>query len=113
MWFSESVIGILSAWLDIGVGIFGGIYGTLAGIFLPKRKFKTLILSLNIFAVIAGMVLIGVGLYALLSDKPYHIWFLFVRIGAILVVIFTPLFFVLRNIRRESELNKMVIKDID
>jgi hypothetical protein len=103
---------MLSVWLDRGVGVFGAIYGILAGVFGARGKLKTLILSMNIVSVILGMVLLSVGLYALLSGKPDHIWFLFVRIGVILVCIFLPLFFVARNMYRVFELDKMNLKDL-
>ncbi|MBS3948143.1 MAG: hypothetical protein KGZ57_07595, partial [Dethiobacter sp.] len=110
--FSESVIGILSIWLDRGVGIWGAVYGILAGVFGARGKLKTLLLSMNIASVILGMVMLGVGLYAFLSGQPDHIWFLFVRMGAILVCVFFPLFFVARAIYRMFELNKMKLKDL-
>lgn len=112
MLFSESVIDILSIWLDRGVGILGAVYGILAGVFVARGKLKTLILSMNIVSVILGIVLLGVGLFAFLSGQPDQIWFLFVRIGAILVSIFFPLFFVARTIYRMFELDKMKLKDL-
>jgi len=110
--FSESVIGILSVWLDRGVGILGAVYGILVGVFGAKGKLKTLILPMIIVSVILGMVLLMMGLYAFLSGRPDHVWLLFVRIGGILVGIFFPQFFVARNIYRMFELDKMKLKDL-
>jgi len=113
MWFSENSSNLLGAFLGAAVGILSGCFGAFIGIFVPKGKFKRLVLSVFIFFIISGIIFLLVGIYALLSGQPFHVWIWFILIGVILSFGDIPLWFIVRNKYKMLELNKMIIKDVD
>lgn len=112
MWFSESLGHALAAWLGAGVGLSGGVMGILVGRFAPKGQLKHLVLCLIAFFLTAGALSLGVGLYALLAGQPFHVWYPFVLIGAILTGVYAPNWSGVKSTYRKAELNKMALKDL-
>jgi len=113
MWFSENSSNLLGTFLGAGLGILSGFFGAFIGIFVPKGKFKRLVLSVFVFFIISGIVSLAVSLYALLSGQPVHVWIWFMLIGVILSFGDIPLWFIVRNKYKMLELNKVIIKDVD
>lgn len=111
IWFSESTSNIVGAIMGSGFGVLLGLLGAFAGIYGSKGKLKRLILSSAIILLFIGAIILLIGLIALLSKQPYHVWYPFVLVGGIVVFVQLPSYSFIRKRFLQIELKKMEIKD--
>ena len=91
-WFENW--GLVGALLGGGVGLLGGVYGTMVGICAPRGKAKGLVYGLHWFSLLLGLAVLAAGVTALIGGQPYGVWYPLLFSGAIvtfLIIIFTPL----------------------
>ena len=91
-WFEN--VGQIGGLLGGGIGVLGGIYGTVVGICAPRGKAKRLVFGLHWFALLLGLGLLGGGITALVTGQPYGVWYALLLPGAlltVLMIIFTPM----------------------
>ncbi len=89
------------AWIPgTALGVFGGLWGALAGINAPRGKAKALVLG-GWFALLGiSAVLLVAGIAAYASGQPYGVWYglgLAGLIGALVIGLNTPM--ILRRYR--------------
>ncbi len=82
-WFSEDVAILIGAYGGAGVGVFGGLIGTLCGLLVPRGKARGLVLGLLMFQGVLGALLLVTGLVALLMEQPYAIWYSMLLLGGL------------------------------
>jgi len=70
-----------------GGGTLAGILGALTGWLAPKGRAKPLILSGYVFFIAVGVILLFVGLWALVAQQPYGIWYPFLLCGIIFTTV--------------------------
>jgi hypothetical protein len=71
-WFNPNMY----AWIPGALlGVFGGIFGAVAGTFAPKGKFKKTVIALLICMIAASLILLCLGIIALLAKQPYGVWY--------------------------------------
>ena len=112
MWFEP----YMSGWIG---GIGGATIGTLASVweimahkFASKTKYKKFIFVFFMAFVVTGVISLCVGIFALVTGQPYHVWYLFLFLGIFVPPIMTSRYMSVRKIYRQSELNKMNIDDL-
>ena len=91
-WFEDW--GLVGTLLGVGVGLLGGVYGTVVGICPPRGKAKGLVYGLHWFSLFLGLAVLTAGVTALIRGQPYGVWYPLLFSGAIvtfLIIIFTPL----------------------
>ena len=94
------------------LGIWGGcIVGGMTW-FYVKKGWKTFTYSLYIFTILVGLFILGIGLVALLTRQPYHVWFLFVLSGAITAAVVGGIFPVIPKRFAQREQQIMAIEDL-
>jgi H+/Cl- antiporter ClcA len=107
-WFDPIRFGVLYGGIGGGIlGSLGGILGAAAGNLAPKGKGRTFILGAFTLLMWVGMAHLLVGIYALIAQQPYGIWFPLVLVGAVLTVVIGALRPVVRKRYEEAELRKM------
>ena len=112
MWFSSQISGLVG-------GIGGALYGCLVGgggafvgIFAGKGKFKKFILTYLFIIMAVSAILLCVGIFALATGQPYHVWYPFMFIGG-MGAIQLPIFYIMtRKFYIKAELKKMNIDDL-
>ena len=104
--------GILGGILGGTMGTLGAIIGTLAGLFVPKGKYKKLVLGVDIFDFALSLILLLIGIIAYLSGQPRGVWFWLCYTGIICAVGSGIGFLVLRNEYRKAELRKSMAEDL-
>ena len=62
----------------------GAAIGCMAAIWVPKGKHKGVVLGLMGSLAAAGLLLVLIGVAALASSQPYHVWYPMLLCGAIL-----------------------------
>src|SRR5205823_5737012 len=65
----------VGGFLGGGLGGLCGIWGAIAGTLAPKGKAKSFVLGMGLTLIAIGVILLGIGLYALLDSQPYGIWY--------------------------------------
>jgi NO-binding membrane sensor protein with MHYT domain len=106
-WWNEQQAALIGAIGGSAFGIFGAVFGTVAGIFAPRGRLKRTVYAMTGVLVgvgICGLVFAGV---ALASGQPYAVWYPLVLVGgisAVLGCVFTPL---VRIRYREAENRRM------
>jgi hypothetical protein len=112
MWFNELTGIYLGAFGGAAIGVLGGAWGTMAGIFASKGKLKRLVLTFALALIITGAISLCTGITALITRQPYHVWYPFALIGGILTAVLIPNYFIIKNIYKKSEMKKMNIEDL-
>lgn len=112
-WFDPVTFG---AWFGAIVGGGGGalcgIWGALCGILSPRGKGRKVILGGMFMFVIIGLILSGVGLFALLSGQPYGIWYPILMAGLMFAIIPGVLIPVIRKNYQEAENRRIAAESI-
>ena len=110
-WFDQQSAGTIGGILGTTIGIYGGLVGCLANYCITRNK-KKLLYTLFITGFSAGVVLALVGLAALLTKQPYHVWYVFLLPGVIVTILFPAMIPVIRNRFTQNELRQMFAKDL-
>ncbi|HBH28621.1 MAG: hypothetical protein N839_0002375 [Desulfofustis sp. PB-SRB1] len=109
-WFDANIYGWIPGTL-LGV-IGGGIGGPLIGICAGRGKLKGLVLGF-VFTILATCaILLGAGLYALVSGQPYGVWYGLGFAGLLGLIIFGGLTPIILSRYREAELRKSLAEDL-
>ena len=118
MWFDSSTAGLVGGMGGLVGGMGGllggliGCYGAMAGIFGRKGKFKKIILASGFGFIVLGVILLCVGLFALVTGQPYHVWYPFTLLGGLFTLILIPNYIVLKKVYTQAELKKMNVDDL-
>ena len=94
-WFDNP--GMVGGIAGGGIGLLGGIYGTVVGICAPKGKAKALVFTMHWCSLLLGVLLLIGGITALVSGQPKGDWYPLILLGSILTLlmaVFTPMIFV-------------------
>ena len=107
-WFDPNTFG---AWFGAIVGGGGGTLigclGGLVGYLAPRGKGRRFVLATMVSIVVVGLVMLGVGLFALLSGQPYGIWYPLVLCGGLFAIIDGSLIPMVRRRYSEAEHRRM------
>lgn len=77
----------LSGWIGGGVGTIFGLWGGLLGLLAQSGKGRAFVTASVLFNIIIGAISLLVGIVALTTGQPYHIWYPFSLIGLLLPII--------------------------
>jgi hypothetical protein len=110
-WFSGATSGMIGGTVGSTVGWFGAFIGCLCGYCVPRGKGRKFIMGLFLFAAIIGLLLLSFGIVAMTLGQPWHVWYPFILMGGIMLFVFVPLMFVIRNEYAKVELRKMMAMD--
>jgi len=102
-WFSPEFGNNLGAYAGSGIGILGGIVGSLCGVLVPKGKGKHILLPLMLAFAVLGVLLLLTGIVAMVLSQPFNVYFTFLLIGFILATVFGTLTPVMRKLYRVAE----------
>ncbi len=104
-WFDSETAGLIGGIAGGAVGVlFGGVGGPLAGYFVPRGTYKSLVLGYYIAWGVLGVIAAIIGLVAVFSDQPYHVYFPFLLLGGLctmLSALLTPV--IAKQYRRSEE----------
>lgn len=89
------------------LGVLGGCLGAAAGVLAPRGKQRGLVMGSMAALVIAGMVVLVIGLVALMQKQPYHVWYPLVLCGGLLTLVLGPLTPVINLRYRQAEARRM------
>ena len=108
-WFDANLWG----WLPgTAVGVAGGVWGSLVGIFAPRGRGKALIWASYWLLLATGIVLTSVSVYAIACGQPYGVWYALLLPGVLIVLVLGPLGFVGRKAYRQAEERRIRSEDI-
>jgi len=83
-WWDEQTAGWLGGIVGGSIGLLGAIYGFSAGLGYALR----FLLSLSLVMAIVGVIVFFVGIGAVFSGQPYHVYFLPLQIGGVMACVF-------------------------
>ncbi len=88
-WFDPNEFGTWFGAIGGGVGgTLAGLLGAAIGTLLPMGKGRGFILAAMALFLILGIVMLGVGVYALIEGQPYGIWYGLVLLGGMFTFLF-------------------------
>jgi hypothetical protein len=103
-------------WLGSGVGVFGGVWGSVLGVagglLIPKGKGKGFVFGMLFFGLAVGVGMLATGLVALVSGQPYGVWYPMLLGGFPQTLLAGIFVFVARHRYRQVELRKMQAEEI-
>ena len=103
MWFDARTAGFIGGIAGSVIGIYGGVLGTVAGLGARKGKFKKFVLASFVALIILGAVSLCAGIVAFAMRQPYHVWYPFTLLGAILVAVLLPNYLMIRKVYARAE----------
>lgn len=107
-WFDPNTFG---AWFGAiaggGGGTLVGCFGGLIGYLAPRGKGRRFVLSTMAVIVVLGMVVLGIGAFAMVSGQPYGIWYPLVLCGGLFAIIVGCLFPAVRRRFEQAERRRM------
>ena len=106
-WWSAYTGNLIGAIGGSAIGVLGGTLGTLAGVLAPRGKGRRPVIASFVTFNALGLVLLGTGLFALLSGQPYHVWYPLVLCGGILSLVLSTLLPGLRARYRQAEARRL------
>ena len=112
VWFDNRTAGFYGGLAGSAVGLYGALFGCLAGFLVPRGKGRGLLTSMTVFGFAVGVALLLMGLVALFSGQPYHVWYGFTLIGGILVIVLPGCFLSIRKQYEQFEQRRMQALDM-
>jgi len=102
-WFDNSSAGLVGGIGGAAVGVLAGGYGALSGVLAPRGIGRRAMLTAHVLMIVLAVCSLAVGIYALATDQPYHVWYPFVLLGFIPTVVLGVLLPVVRKRYDEAE----------
>lgn len=99
--------GLIGGMLGAAVGVWGGLLGTVGGICAPRGAAKGLVISLFALQIAGGLVLIGLGIGAFVSDAPWMVGYSFLLPGGLAALLGIMLLPVVLARYRQAELRRI------
>lgn len=107
-WFDEQTAGMVGGAIGAGIGtVFGGIGGGVGGPLAAMGRGKAFVLGMFYFALVFGLCLAGVGVYAAAVGQPLWVWVCFVLPGVLTLAVMGPLLPVVKARYREAEQRRL------
>jgi len=113
MWFSQQTANLVGAIMGSAVGVVGGTCGSLNMIFARKGKYWTFIKTNVTVWISLGVVSLCVGIFALITGQPYHVWYPFALVGFLLVIVIPANYVNAKKIYAAAELKKMSVDELE
>lgn len=107
-WFPPQYAWILGA----GVGVMGGVLGTLMGVCGPAGKAKSLVFGLYWGSLLISVACLLTGIAALIAGQPYGVWYGLTLAGFIGSLVLGLNYFTLVNVYRQAEQRKMAAQNL-
>jgi hypothetical protein len=90
-----------------GLGMLGGLLGTLVGVCAPRGVGRQAIVAFHVGLLVFGAALLAAGLTALAVGQPYHVWYPLVLGGGLMTPLLGVLLPVVRGAYRQAERRKL------
>jgi len=113
MWWTQSAYAVINVILVLGAGACYWIWAAPAMIWSRKGKHKKLILRSNLILTSIGAIILCVGIVALVTGQPFHVWFSPTASGFISLTCMVPMYFFIKKMYTKAELNKMSVDDLE
>ena len=111
-WFDGGTAGFYGGLAGGAVGIYGALFGCLAGFLVPRGKGRSLLIAMAALGFAVGIVSLLVGIFAVFSGQPYHVWYGFTLIGGLLVFILPVAFSTIGKQYEQFEQRRMQALDM-
>lgn len=107
-WFPPQYAWIFGA----GVGVMGGVLGTMMGVCGPAGKAKPLVFALYWGSLLISVACLLTGIAALIAGQPYGVWYGLTLAGFIGSMVLGLNYFTLVNVYRQAEQRKMAAQNL-
>ena len=112
MWFDAATGNMLGGILGASMGVICGLWGTIAGKYASKGKFRQSVSYSAKLIIAVGILLSLAGGIAIIADQPRHVWSPFLLCGIIPLVVMLSVYSNIKRAYAASELKKMYIDDM-
>jgi hypothetical protein len=106
-------------WSDRNGGLIGGVAGSvlgltgaILGVFIGRRKHRSLVLAGTAVLTVGGLVVLTAGLWALASSQPYAVWYPLLLGGGLSMIVFGGTRRLARHAYTDAELRRMRAADL-
>lgn len=111
-WWTDTQAGLIGGIAGGGLGAFGGILGTICGIFAPRGKCKALVYGLAASMIGIGVISLIAGLVALILHQPYGVWYPLLLIGVVGTAVVGGLIPVIRRRYQEADKRRLEAEEL-
>jgi len=103
---------LLVVFLVVAAGIWGALFGCLAGSLVPRGKGRKLLTRMCIISIAVGIISLSFGILALCLGQSYYVWLPFTLFGIIFVFVFSCCFPAIKKQYEQFEQRKMQALDV-
>lgn len=111
-WWTDAQAGLIGGIAGGGLGVLGGVFGTICGICAPRGKCKTLVYGLAAFMIGGGIVSLIAGIVALILHQPYGVWYPLLLIGVVGTAVVGGLMPVIRRRYQEADKRRLEAEEL-
>ncbi|MBI2808590.1 MAG: hypothetical protein HYX68_26680 [Planctomycetes bacterium] len=106
-WWSEQAAGWLGGIVGGSLGLLGAAFGICAGLGVARRVVQFSALA----GALVGVIILLIGVGALASGQPYHVYYPALLIGGIMAFVFGLNYPIIKRRNEQMELQKMTAMD--
>ncbi len=106
-WWSQQTGILIGSLGGAGVGVIGGLYGSLVGVFAPRGRLRGPLLGFHLALIVCGAIALIAGIVAVLMGQPYHVFYPLLLGGGIDTLVMGALYPVVRLRYRQAESRRM------
>ena len=99
-------------WGGAAMGVICGCIGAAAGYLAPRGKAKAFVFASFAVMIALGVVCLVVGLFALSTGQPWHVWYPLLLIGVIDCIVVPIQIPALRTRYRQAELRRLEAEEL-
>jgi len=108
-WFDPNRYG----WIfGAGLGMVGGLLGSLGGTLAPRGKAKPLVMGLFGLSLVACALMLAASIVAFRADQPYGVWFGLGLPGAVGLLVLGGVMPIVQQRYREAEQRRLSAADL-
>ena len=111
-WWNAYDGNLIGGYGGAAIGVLGGCLGAAAGFLAPRGKARTFVFAAFALMIAIGAACLVVGLFALSSGQPRHVWYPLVLIGGIVSIVVPIQIPALRARYRQAELRRLEAEEL-
>jgi ribose/xylose/arabinose/galactoside ABC-type transport system permease subunit len=111
-WFSSRASGFIGGTAGSAMGLYGALFGCLAGVLVPRGKGRKLVIGMLVFLFVIGIVLLLIGGLAVFLGQPWHVWYPFMLLGGLSVFLPPSIYFSIKKQYDQFEHRRMQALDM-
>ena len=111
-WWNAYQGNMIGGWGGAAIGVLCGCIGAAAGYLAPRGKARAFVFGSFAVMIAVGAVSLVVGLFAVATRQPWHVWYPLVLMGFIVCIVVPLQIPALRARYRQAEMRRLEAEEL-